>query len=75
MATNEQNNTLRRLVIRVGRGSLIFSTTDDQGKVVVEHYPVNSSITMAANLREALHSSNILQKKNSKPSCTPFCPT
>ena len=60
MATNEQNNTLRRLVIRVGRGSLIFSTTDDQGKVVVEHYPVNSSITMAANLREALHSSNIL---------------
>lgn len=60
MATNEQTNTLRRLVIRVGKGSLMFSTTDDQSQVVFEQYPINSSITMAANMREALRTSNIL---------------
>ena len=59
MVTNEQN-TLRKLVVRVGKGSMIFTTTDDQGQVVMEQYPVNSSITMAANLREALRTCNIL---------------
>lgn len=58
--TNEQTNTLRRLVIRVGNGSLMFATTDDQSQVVFEQYHINSSITMAANLREALHASSIL---------------
>ena len=61
MATNEQTNTLRRLVIRVGKGSLMFTTTDDQSQVVFEQYHINSSITMAANLREALLSSDILK--------------
>lgn len=60
MTTNEQSNILRRLVIRVGKGSLIFTTTDDQAQVVMEPFPVNSSITMAANLREALRTSHIL---------------
>jgi hypothetical protein len=60
MATNEQTNTLRRLVIRVGKGSLMFATTDDQSQVVFEQYPINSTITMAANLREALRTSSIL---------------
>ena len=60
MTTNEQANSLRRLVIRVGKGSLMFSTTDDQSKVVFEQYPINSSITMAANLREALRTTDIL---------------
>ena len=60
MATNEQTNTLRRLVIRVGKGSLMFTTTDDQSQVVFEQYQINSSITMAANLREALRTSSIL---------------
>ena len=60
MATNEQTNTLRRLVIRVGKGSLMFTTTDNQSQVVFEQYPINSSITMAANLREALRTNNIL---------------
>ena len=60
MATNEQTNTLLRLVIRVGKGSLMFTTTDDQSQVVFEQYPINSSITMAANLREALRTNNIL---------------
>ena len=60
MATNEQTNTLRRLVIRVGKGSLMFTTTDNQSQVVFEQYPINSSITMAANLREALRTNDIL---------------
>ena len=60
MATNEQSNTLRRLVIRVGKGSLLFTTTGDDGQVVMEQYPMNSSITMAANMREALRNSSIL---------------
>jgi hypothetical protein len=63
MVTNEQSNTLRRLVARVGKGSLIFTTTDDQGQVMMEQYPVNSSITMAANLREALRTSSILSDR------------
>ena len=61
MATNEQTNTLRRLVMRVGKGSLMFTTTDDQSQVVFEPYQINSSITMAANLREALHTSDLLK--------------
>lgn len=60
MANSELTKTLRRLVIRVGKGSLMFTTTDDQSQVVFEHYPINSSITMAANLREALQTSHIL---------------
>ena len=60
MTTNEQNNTLRRLVIRVGKGSLMFTTTDNDGQVILEQYPLNSSITMAANMREALRNSSIL---------------
>ena len=60
MANNEQTNTLRRLVIRVGKGSLMLTTTDDQAQVVFEQYPINSSITMAANLREALRTNDIL---------------
>lgn len=60
MATNEQSNTLRKLVIRIGKGSLMFTTTDDQGQVVMEQYSINSSITMAANLREALRNSSML---------------
>lgn len=63
MATNEHSNTLRKLVVRIGKGSLIFTTIDVQGQVVMEQYPVNSTITMAANLREALRTSNILSKQ------------
>lgn len=39
----------------------MFTTTDDQSQVVFEQYHINSSITMAANLREALLSSDILK--------------
>ncbi len=62
MKGEEITNTLRRLVIRVGKGSLTISTTDEQGQVIMEHYPVNSSITMAANLRDALQTSDLLSE-------------
>ncbi len=51
----------QRLVIRTSRNSLAFSTTDGQG-VTFEHYPLKSSISLAANMREALRQSPLLQK-------------
>jgi len=57
--TNEKPATLTRLVIRVGTGSLSFATTRHD-RVVYENYPLNSGISLSANLREALHSSEIL---------------
>ena len=44
---------LKRLVIRMSRESLSFSTADAV-EVRYENYPLNTSISMAANLREAL---------------------
>ena len=63
MATNEKTNSLRRLVVRVGKGSLTFTTTGEQTQIESEKFPVNSSITMAANLREALRTSRILSNQ------------
>lgn len=60
METIQKTDTLRRLVTRVGKGSLMFATTGEQQQVMFEQYPVNSSITMAANLREALRSDSML---------------
>ena len=54
-------NDNRRLVIRIGQGSLSFSTTED-GEVVYEPYVLNSSISMVANWREALRTSPLLGK-------------
>lgn len=51
----------QRLIIRVGRASLAFSTTTDGG-IVYERYPLKSSISMAANLREALRTVTMLQE-------------
>lgn len=56
---NEKTATLARLVIRVGTGSLSFSTTEHD-QVVCENYQLNSGISLAANLREALQSSAVL---------------
>ena len=50
----------RRLVIRVGQGSLSFSTVE-RGEVMFERYALNSSISMAANMREALKNVPMLQ--------------
>lgn len=55
MDTNSNiiSQTIRqRLIIRVSRLSLSFSTVED-GNVVFEPYTVKSGISMAANLREA----------------------
>jgi hypothetical protein len=52
----------RRLVIRIGQGSLAFSTVES-GEVMYERYALNSSISMAANMREALKQVPMLQMK------------
>jgi len=61
MTNNEKIASTQRLVIRVSRTSLSFSTTED-GEVVYENYPLKSSISMAANMREALQSSPIFRQ-------------
>ncbi len=54
MTDTDRINSLRRLVIRVSRYSLSFSTTNGND-VVYEPYSLKSSISIAANMREALH--------------------
>lgn len=49
----------KRLLIRVASGALSFSTTQESG-VIYEPYPLNSSISMAANMREALRTVPLL---------------
>lgn len=51
----------QRLVIRIGNGSLSFSSVTAEG-VGFEPYALNSSIAMAANLREALRTVPLLQQ-------------
>ena len=51
----------RRLVIRVGHDTLSFSTTEG-GEVIYEPYPLNSSISVAANMREALQNVDMLRE-------------
>ncbi len=55
----------RRLTIRISHHSLSFSTTEDN-KVVFEPYPLKTSISLAANLREALRSTPILKASYEK---------
>lgn len=57
----EISNTKQRLTIRIGRGTLSFSQpTDDGTDVVFEPYVVKSGVSMAANLREAFKTSELL---------------
>ncbi len=51
----------RQLIIRVSRASLTFSTTSHD-EVVFERYALKNSISMAANLREALRTVPLLQE-------------
>lgn len=51
----------QRLIIRVSRGSLAFSTADGL-KAGYERYALNSSISLAANMREALRNTVALQQ-------------
>ena len=52
----------KRLVIRISRGRLSFSTADGSD-VLYEDYALNSSISMAANLREALRTLPMLEDR------------
>ena len=67
MDQTANNNTLpsrRRLVIRVSRYSLSFSTVEmtvGECPVQYEPYTVKSGISMAANLREALRTARLPQ--------------
>ncbi len=61
MTDNDRRTSLRRLVIRVSRLSLSFSTTDGNN-VVYEPYQLKSSISIAANMREALHKVSLLSQ-------------
>lgn len=51
-----------RLTLRFSEGSMSFSVGDPQAddKIVFETYPVNTGISVAANLREAFKSSELL---------------
>lgn len=68
MDQTANNNNLplrRRLVIRVGRYSLSFSTvgmTDGESRVMYEPYTVKSGISLAANLREAFKTARLTQQ-------------
>jgi hypothetical protein len=57
--TNNQNC---RMTIRVGRDTLSFATPDAQGNIVFEPYVVKSGVSMAANLREAFKTADLLQQ-------------
>jgi len=61
MTNNEKIASTQQLVIRVSRMGLSFSSTEE-GEVVYEDYPLKSSISIAANMREALQSSPILHQ-------------
>lgn len=63
MDTNYQPNSQHaRLNLRISQGTLSFSVIDPtmESKVAYEPYTVRSGISMAANLREAFHESDLL---------------
>ena len=59
--TDNATNSTRRLVIRISKSSLSFSTTEGE-EVKYEPYALNSSISIAANMREALRTVEMLRQ-------------
>ncbi len=55
-------NTSQRLTIRIGRNSLSFSTVDGDNNILYEPFVVKSGVSMAANLREAFKSADLLME-------------
>ena len=49
--------------MRVGRGTLSFAMPDESGQVIFEPYVVKSGVSMAANLREAFKTADLLQNR------------
>lgn len=65
----ETTNTRKpRITIRVGTNSLAFATLDDtlDQLVAFEPYIIKSGVSMAANLRQAFKTSDILQRDNDR---------
>ena len=50
----------QRLIIRISRDGIALSTSDE-GMVRYERYPMNTGISLAANMREALRTQLLLQ--------------
>lgn len=55
----------QRLIIRISRDSILLSTTEGQ-EVRFERYPLNSGVSQATNMREALKAVPILQDEYNK---------
>lgn len=55
------NSENRWLTIRAGHSSLAFAMPDDEGKMMFVPYEVKSSVSLAANLREAFKTNELLQ--------------
>ena len=68
MLENSHITHKQRLIIRVSRNSLAFATVDseDNGEIAFEPYQLNTGISMAANLREAFRSEDILNESYSR---------
>ena len=49
--------------MRVGRGTLSFAMPDESGQAIFEPYVVKSGVSMAANLREAFKTADLLQNR------------
>lgn len=58
-----ESNTNKKLTIRVGRNTLSFTTTDVTNReqpIVYQPYIVKTGVSMAANLREAFKTTDVL---------------
>lgn len=68
-------NSRRRLTIRVGRATLSFSYQAGQNPdIAYEPYVVRSGVSMAANLREAFKTSDLLLAVSSEQGSQPWTP-
>ncbi len=64
MQENSNIGNHLRLVIRISRNTLAFATanSENEGQITFEPYLLNSGISMAANLREAFRSKEMLKR-------------
>ena len=58
----------QRLIIRISRNSLMFASINNEGEGAISFYPyvLKSGISMAANLREAFRTEDILRESYSR---------
>ena len=67
----------QRLIIRISRNSLLFASVSNEGEGAIRFKPyvLNSGISMAANLREAFRTEDILRESYSRVLITIDSPT